>query len=162
MLALRYVALVALVVWVGGLIALGAIAAPAIFDVLGAQPIADGRLLAGAAFGEILRRFTLVSYGAGILLLGTLLVRAILGPRPRRFAWRAALATLMLATTAYAGIVVAARIRDIQREIRVAPSSLPENDPRRIEFGRLHGLSTSLQLVPLLGGLALISWELKE
>src|SRR5215471_18922272 len=162
MLALRYVALVALVVWVGGLIALGAIAAPAIFDVVGAQPIADGRLLAGATFGEILRRFTLVSYGAGILLLGTLVVRAILGPRPRRFAWRAALATVMLATTAYAGIVVAGRIRDIQREIHVAPSSLPENDPRRIEFGRLHGLSTSLQLVPLVGGLALMYWELKE
>jgi Domain of unknown function (DUF4149) len=161
MLALRYVALVALVVWIGGLMALGAIAAPAIFDVLGAQPIADGRLLAGAVFGEILRRFTLVSYGAGILLLGTLIVRAILGPRPRRFAWRAAVATLMLAATAYAGIVVAERIRGIQREIRVAPSSLPAGDPRRIEFGRLHGLSTSLQLVPLLGGFALMYWELK-
>jgi hypothetical protein len=68
----------------------------------------------------------------------------------------------MLATTAYAGIVVAGRIRDIQRAIHVAPSSLPENDPRRIEFGRLHGLSTSLQLVPLIGGLALMYWELKE
>ena len=102
-----------------------------------------------------------MSYAAGILLLGTLLVRAILGPRPRRFAWRAAVATLMLATTAYAGIVVAGQIRAIQRQIRVAPSSLPENDPRRIEFGRLHGLSTSLQLVPLLGGLALMYWELK-
>jgi len=161
MLALRYVALMALVVWVGGLIALGAIAAPAIFDVLGAQQIADGRLLAGATFGAILRRSTLVSYGAGILLLGTLIARAILGPRPRLFAWRAAAATVMLATTAYAVISVAGRIRDFQREIHVAPSSLPENDPRRIEFGLLHGLSTSLQLVPLLGGLALIYWELK-
>jgi hypothetical protein len=90
-----------------------------------------------------------------------LIVRAILGPRPRRFAWRAAVATLMLATTAYAGIVVAGRIREIQREIRVPPSSLPVDDPRRIEFGRLHGESTSLQLVPLIGGLALMYWELK-
>ena len=44
----------------------------------------------------------------------------------------------------------------------VAPSSLPGTDPRRIEFGRLHVLATSLQLLPLLGGLALIFWELKE
>ena len=161
MLALRYVALLALVVWIGGLIALGAIAAPAIFDVLGGQAVADGRLLAGATFGEILRRFALVSYGAGVLLLATLIIRAILGPRPRRFAWRAAVAILMLAATAYAGIAVAGRIRDIQRQIHVAPSSLPADDPRRIEFGRLHGLSTSLQLVPLLGGLALMYWELK-
>jgi hypothetical protein len=161
MLALRYVALLVLVVWVGGLVALGGIAAPATFAVLGAQQIADGRLLAGATFGEMLRRFTLVTCAAGIILLGTLVVRAILGPRPRRFAWRAAVATLMLATTAYAGIVVAGRIREVQRTMNVAPSSLPESDPRRIEFGRLHGLSTSLQLVPLLGGLALIYWELK-
>ncbi len=163
MLALRYVAVVALVVWVGGLLALGAVAAPALFDVLGSQAIAGGgRLLAGAVFGEILRRFTLVTYAAGIVLLGTLVVRAILGPRPRRFAWRAAAATIMLATSAYAGIVVAGEIRELQRTIGVAPSSLPEADPRRIAFGRLHGLSTFLQLVPLVGGLALIFWELRE
>jgi hypothetical protein len=162
MLVLRYTAVLALVVWVGGLIALGAIAAPTAFDVIGAQPIADGRLLAGATFGEMLRRFTLVSYGAGTLLLGSLVIRRILGPRPRRFGWRAGIAALMLAASAYAGIVVAGRIRDVQRAMGVAPSSLPETDPRRIEFGRLHGLSTSLQLVPLLGGLALLFWEIKE
>jgi len=43
-----------------------------------------------------------------------------------------------------------------------APSTLAQSDPRRIEFGRLHGTSVSLQLVPLLGGLALLFWELKD
>jgi hypothetical protein len=43
-----------------------------------------------------------------------------------------------------------------------APSSLPEGDPRRAEFGRLHGLATGLELVPLLAGLALVFWEIKE
>lgn len=162
MLALRYVALLTLVVWIGGLVALGGIAAPSIFDVLASRQIADGRLLAGAVFGEILRRFTLVSYAAGGVLLLTLLVRRILGPRPQRFAWRAGLVTLMLAATAYGGIVVASRIRALQHEIGAAPSTLPDGDPRRVEFGRLHGLSTALQLVPLLGGLALMFWEIKE
>ena len=161
MLALRYVALMALVVWVGGLLALGAIAAPSIFDVIGGTQAAGGRLLAGAVFGEILRRFALVSYAAGAVLLGTLIVRAILGPRPRRFAWRAGVALLMLAASAYAGVFVAGRIHRLQQEMGVAPSSLPETDARRVEFGRLHGLSTALQLVPLLGGLTLIYWELK-
>ena len=86
----------------------------------------------------------------------------MLGPAPRRFAWRAGLATLMLAATVYSGVVVAARIGQIQREIGVAPSSLPEGDPRRVEFGRLHGISTAVQLVPLLGGLMLMYWEIKE
>jgi hypothetical protein len=161
MLALRYAALLMLVIWVGGLLALGAVAAPAIFDVLAAQPD-KGRMLAGALFGEILRRFHLVSYVVGGLLLGTLVLRRVLGPAPRRFAWRAGLATLMLATTAYSGLGVAARIERLQRDIGVAPSSLPEGDVRRVEFGRLHGLSTALQLVPLLGGLMLIYWEIKE
>jgi hypothetical protein len=162
MLALRFLALLTLVIWIGGLLALGAIAAPSIFDVLAATQAADGRLLAGAVFGEILRRFHIVSYAAGALLLATLVLRKVLGPRPRRFAWRAGLATAMLAASAYSGLVVSGRIGALQREIGVAPSSLPEGDARRVEFGRLHGLSTALQLIPVLGGLVLIFWEMKE
>jgi hypothetical protein len=162
MLALRYAALLILVIWIGGLVALGAIAAPAIFDVLSAREAADGRLLAGAVFGEALRRFHLVTYTAGGLLLLTLLVRRVLGPRPKRFGWRLAIALLMLLATVTSGWFVSGRITRLQQTIAVAPSRLPADDPRRLEFGRLHGLSTSLQLVPLLGGLALIYWELKE
>jgi Domain of unknown function (DUF4149) len=145
MVLLRYVALLALVVWVGGLVALGAIAAPATFDVVALRHVSDGRLLAGAIFGEILRRFFLVSCAAGLVLLVSLTLRRILGPRPR-----------------HVGIRVAGRIRALQSTMTVAPSSLPETDPRRVEFARLHVISTTLQLVPLLGGLALIFWELKE
>jgi uncharacterized protein DUF4149 len=162
MLALRYVALLTLVIWVGGLLALGGIAAPSTFDILAARHVPDDRVLAGALFGEMLRRFEVVSSIAGAVLVLTLLTRRILGPRPHRFAWRAGIATLMLLASAYAGRVVAVRIAQLQHDIGAAPSSLPENDPRRVEFGRLHGLSTSLQLVPLLGGLFLIYWEVKE
>ena len=162
MLGLRYVALLTLVVWIGGLAVLGAIAAPVAFDITAARHVPDGRLLAGALFGEMLRRFTLVTYGAGILLLLTLFARRILGPRPHRWGIRTAIACLMLVASAYAGIVIASRINALQHQIGVAPSSLPEADPRRVEFGRLHGVSTALQLVPILGGLALIFWEIKE
>jgi hypothetical protein len=161
MVVLRFVALLTLVVWVGGLLALGTIVAPSIFDVLAARPD-GGRMLSGALFGEILRRFHLVTYAAGAVLLGTLILRRVLGPAPRRFAWRAGLATLMLAASAYSGMVVAGDIATLQRQIGAAPSSLPEGDVRRVRFGRLHGLSTALQLVPLLGGLMLMYWEIKE
>jgi len=162
MLVLRYAALLALVVWVGGLVALGGIAAPSIFDVVAERQIAAGRVLSGALFGEMLRRFTLVAYGCGAVVLLSLMARRILGPRPHRFAWRAGIGAFMLAVTAYGSIFVAGRIAQLQREAGVAPSSLPEGDPRRVEFGRLHGISTALQLVPLLGGLMLIFWEIKE
>jgi hypothetical protein len=161
MLALRYIALAALVVWIGGLLALGAIAAPVIFSVIDARHVADGRLLAGAIFGTILGRFELVEYASGAVLLAALGMRRVLGPRPRHFGLRLAIAVIMLASAGYAGLVVTGEIEAVQARMGgVAPSSLSENDPRRVEFGRLHGLSSGLQLIPLLGGLALMFFEL--
>jgi hypothetical protein len=162
MLLLRYLTLLALVVWVGGLVALGAIAAPATFDVMAARQVADGRMLAGAIFGEILRRFFWTTCGAAAVVLFSLTLRRILGPKPRHFGFRAGILILMAAAAVYAGVFVAGQIDTLQAAIGVAPSSLPAADPRRIEFGRLHVTSTALQLVPLLGGLALIFWEIKE
>jgi hypothetical protein len=163
MLALRYAALLALAVWIGGLLALGIIAAPAIFEVTAASGIAGPRTAAGAIVGEILRRFHLVAYGCGAVIVLSLLVRAILGPRPRRFAIRAGIALLMLGASLYSGLVVSSAIGRVQRDLGgVAVSSLPEADGRRIEFIRLHQHSTVLHFVPLVGGLLLMFWELKD
>jgi hypothetical protein len=161
MLALRYVSLLTLVVWVGGLIALGAVAAPSIFDVLTARQ-ADGRLVAGAVFGEALRRFHHISYACAAVLLLSLTARAILGPRPRHYAIRAGLVIVMLAAVLYVALYVAPRIERAPRELGVAPSALPESDPRRVAFARLHQTATALEAVPLVAGLLLLFWELKD
>jgi hypothetical protein len=162
MLTLRYAGVLALTLWVGGVLVLGAIGAPAIFDVLAARQIVDDRAIAGAIVGETLRRFHLLSYGCGLVLLGTLVVRGVLGPRPRKFAIRLGTAFVMLAATAYSGVIVSAQLRRAQETIGASPSSLPEGDPRRAAFGRLHATSTALQLVPVLGGLLLLFRELKD
>lgn len=162
MLALRFAALVALTLWVGGLIVLGAIAAPSIFDVTAARGIADDRVVAGAIFGEAFRRFHLLSYGCGCLLFVTLAARAVLGPRPVYLAARLTLVIVMLIAAGYSGLVLTGDIESLRAEIGVAPSSLSEDDPRRAAFGRLHALSTALQLIPVLGGLALMVFELKD
>ena len=164
MLALRFAALVAIAVWIGGLLALGAIAAPAIFDVVAARGIADARLVSGAIFGEILQRFHLVAYGCGAALLLSLIIRRILGPRPRPFAIRFGIATIMLAAALYAGFVLHQQIETLQHQIgvNVSASSLPQGDPRRVEFGRLHGRSALVQFVPIVGGLLLLFWELRD
>jgi uncharacterized membrane protein len=161
MLALRYAALLALAVWVGGLITLGAIAAPATFDVLGAAG-SEGRLRAATVFGEVLRRFHWLTYGCGAVVVTSLVARAVLGPRPRRFAVRISIAGLMLAASVWIGLVVAPQAAQVQQEIGGLPSSLPETDPRRALFVRLHRLTTTLELVPFVGGLALLFWELKD
>ena len=162
MLALRFAGLLALAVWLGGLLSLGGIAAPVAFEVAESQQVANGRALAGAIVGEALRRFHLVSYACGGMLLASLVARAILGPRPRRFGVRTGIAAVMLGTALYSGIVVTGRLERLRKEIGTAPSSLPEGDPRRAAFGRLHAQSTTLQLVPLIGTVLLLVAELKD
>jgi uncharacterized membrane protein len=162
MLVLRYVYVLALVVWLGGMLVLGAIVAPAVFGVLqSADPIA-GRELAGAAFGVIIARFHYVAYGAGFLLLVTLAAMAVLGPRPPAFAVRSSLIALMLAIALYSGFIVLANIDTIQREVGTLPSRLPASDARRIRFDELHQLSTRLMMINIVGTLALLYWEARE
>jgi len=130
--------------------------------VLATHHVSSDRVIAGAVFGEILRRFHLLSYLCGFVLLATLLTRGVLGPRPIWFAARVGTACLMVAATAYSGLVVSSKIARVQAQIGGSPSSLPESDPRRAAFGRLHATSTGLQLVPILGGLLLLFRELKD
>ncbi len=164
MVVLRFATVLAIAAWIGGLVALGAIAAPAIFEVVSLRQIPDARMVSGAIFGEILRRFHLVSYACGGLILLSLAARAVLGPRPRRFAARFGLAALMLAATLYSGLIISGSIERVQHAIGVgvAPSSLPVGDPRRTEFGRLHAQSSMIQLVPLIGGVILMLFELGD
>ena len=159
---MRFAGLLAAAVWFGGLLTLGAIAAPAVFDTMTAQHVADPRGVSGAVVGEILGRFHLVSYGCAFLALASLVARAVLGPRPRRFAARVGLIAAMLAASLYSGIVLRGQIDHVRQEIGASPSTLPAGDDRRVRFGRLHALATTVQIVPLVGSLLLLAFELKD
>jgi hypothetical protein len=74
---------------------------------------------------------------------------------------RAGLAGLMLAAAGYSGFVVSPRIDRLQRT-GAAPSTLPAGDARRVEFGRLHRQSVGVQMVPLLGGMLLLFFEMTD
>jgi hypothetical protein len=150
----------ALVVWIGGLAALGAFAAPAVFDLLG--PHAEGRALAGTIFGETLRRFHTATYLCGAVLVISLGARRILGPRPRRCAIRLGVAMVMIGAAVWSGIVLSPQIEQSRQRAGGSPSTLSEEDPRRVDFDRLHALSRSLHIVPVLGGLVLLFFELKD
>jgi len=162
MLALRYLYVLALVVWLGGMVVLGALVAPTTFQILQAAAPIEGRMLAGEVFGAILARFHYVAYVAGGLLLVTLTAMAVLGPRPRAYAVRSALIAAMLAVALYSGFVVLSRVDAIQREAGGLTSRLPADDARRVEFDRLHELSTRLMLLNMAGALVLLYWETRE
>ena len=162
MFALRYAAIVAIALWAGGMLILGAVAAPSIFDTLVIRGVADARVVGGAIFGEVLRRFHLVTYGCAAVLFLSLVLRAVLGPRPAYFGIRFAFFTLMVTATLYSGLVLSHQIDRARAAAGGAPSALPADDPRRTEFDRLHRLSTMVQLIPVAGGLALLFWEARD
>jgi uncharacterized membrane protein len=162
MLALRYVYVLALVVWLGGMVVLGAVVAPTTFQVLQASEPVAGRALAGELFGVTLARFHYVAYGAGLILLFSLVAMAVLGPRPPHFLIRSIIVTAMLAVALYSGIVVLGGIEQIQQEVGTLPSRLPASDSRRLQFDALHQLSTRLMMVNMVAALVLLYWEARE
>ena len=68
----------------------------------------------------------------------------------------------MLLLTFYSGMLVTPRIDQLQAEVSGPMSALGADDPRKVEFDRLHDLSTTLVMVTLVGGLLLIGWETRE
>jgi hypothetical protein len=83
MLAIRYVTLAALVVWLGGLVTLGLLVAPSTED---------------------LRRFQPVGYACGAIIFVCLLVLKFVGPPPRDFFPRIGLVAAMLLVALYSGM----------------------------------------------------------
>ena len=160
--ALRYVSLVSLAFWVGGLAALGVVAAPVLFDVLQAHDPETGRTLAGMAFGAVLESFDRMALIPGAIVALTLAWRGSRPVRPRGLVWRAAALAVMLALTVVTGAVIGPRIDALRIGTPTPIADLPDGNPVKAEFGRLHGLSGGLMIVVIAGGLALMWTELND
>jgi hypothetical protein len=152
---LRFVAVLALAVWVGGLVTLGALTAPVLFTVLESQDALGGREMAGLLFGSVFREFQFLGWAMGGVLLTSLGLRAALGPRPQRMAIRMWTSVAMLAMSAVTTYVI---IPGTPGPI----AALAAADPVRVEFGRLHGISNVLALITVVGGIGLIWVELRD
>jgi hypothetical protein len=83
MLAIRYVTLAALVVWLGGMVTLMLFTAPS---------------------PEDLRRFQSVGYACGAIIFVCLFVIKFVGPPPHDFFRRAGLVAVMIAVAIYGGM----------------------------------------------------------
>jgi hypothetical protein len=68
----------------------------------------------------------------------------------------------MLAATVVSGVIVDPAIARRREAMGVPVGSLAPSDPRRVEFGRLHAISTALLGIGVVGGLILCYWETRE
>ena len=124
--------------WLGGGAALMFIAAPAAFSA------APDRTTAANVVGTILGRWHYLALAAPVLLLAIDFRRGL--PSTARVVILAA--TIFLAV---GQVAVDSRIRSIRAASPVAISELPKSDPTRRTFGMLHGVSTLLMLLQVVG-----------
>jgi hypothetical protein len=162
MAVLRYLYVVALVLWVGGLVVAGALVAPSVFGVLEAWNASQGRVLAGRVFGEVLLRLTWLSYAMGGIMFIALTLHRLLGARPVRYGVRVTIMAVMLVLMMVTGFWLIPEVDAIQAAVNGPVAELPDTDPRRVEFNRLHGLSNVLFSITAIGGLVLCWWETRE
>ena len=159
---LRYLYVLALVLWLGGMAIAGLVVAPTTFGVLEAWDPSAGRVLAGQVFGAVLQRIHLIGYVAAVVMFVVLTILRMLGPRPMHYGFRVGLLGVMLAFMLYSGWVLTPRIDQLRAEVSGPINQLPPLDPRRVEFDRLHRLSTTLVTATMVGGLVLLAWETRE
>jgi len=156
---LRFVSVVILAIWIGGLLVLGAVVAPTLFAALQAHDPGGGRALAADVFGVIFGKFLTASWLLGGFMIVSLAVRAALGPRPRLTGIRVLTVAAMLAISIGTSVILAPRIDRLRRETPGAIATLTDADPRKIEFNRLHAVSNGLILITLIAGLGLLWFE---
>ena len=159
---LRYLYILALVIWLGGIVVAGAIVAPSIFSVLQEWHPIEGRMLAGRVFGEVLQRLHWLAYAMGLVMFVTLTLHRLLGARPEKYGIRASILILMLLVTAYSGFVVTPRIAALQGEVNGPIAALVDGDARKVEFDSLHRLANILLATSAIGGFVLLWWEASE
>lgn len=142
---LRYLMLLALAVWLGGIVFFGAVMAPALFQIL------PKRELAGAVVTRTLSGLHWIGIFAAVIFLvcSALYSRSAGAP----FGWRNWLVAGMLALTLASQFGVSRRMQRLRADM-VEIDSVAANDPRRVEFNRLHRVSTGLEQAVLVMGLA--------
>ncbi len=151
---LRFAHLLALVIWVGGVIFFSFVTAPSLF---GALP----RELAGRATAAIFPRYYLLgTICGGVAILTAIGMGLRAGPAEAGSLRRAVLAELVLLVamtglTLYAGQVLLPQASAARLEL-AAPEGTPAHDAANARFGRLHRRSVLINGAVLLLGLGTV------
>jgi hypothetical protein len=146
------VAVMSLAIWVGGLVALGACAAPIVFHVVPAP-------LSGDAMGAVFQRFDGIAIACGVVVLACEAMRIRFDPtsadsRTSRLAvrTRTALAILAAAAAIYGGVEISPRIVALH-----AGGAVRGLGADGTELERLHRWAESVAKIEVTAGLVLLA-----
>lgn len=155
---LRFLMLLCLVVWLGGLIFLAFVVAPTAFS----PGLLPTRHMAGSIVGRSLDVLHWMGIVCAIVFLITSMShnRVTLG-RARPRAAKHVLVTLMLLLTVISQFAITPKMYAI-REQAVEIDRLPLDSPMRVEFNRLHVWSEKFEEGILLLGLAAVFFTARE
>jgi hypothetical protein len=139
--------LVAITLWVGGMWAIGYVAAPVLFSSLG------DRQLAGLVAGKLFALIGWIGLGAAAWLLLFLVVRWGGAVFKRAVFWLVVLMALMVAASQFGIQPLMAQLKADALPREVMESVL------RDRFATWHGVSSILYLVQSLLGVWLVAWS---
>lgn len=147
---LRYLMLLSLVIWIGGLIFFAFVLAPTAFQVL---PTTH---LAGNVVGRALSKLHYMAIACAIVfLLSSLIYNWLNEGEMHIFAARHVLVAIMLALTCWSQFSIIPRMDTLRAQAGDFGAIAP-NDPLRVRFDSLHAWSTRVESVVLLVGLVVI------
>src|ERR1700686_1503225 len=146
---LRFLMLLSLVVWLGGLIFFAFVEAPTVFS----PGLLPTRQLAGAIVGRSLGLLHYMAIASGIIfLISSMIYSRVVTGNPRPMAARHLLVVLMLLLTLISQFAISPKMHAIRAEVGVIDDVPPDN-PQRREFDRLHVWSEKFEEAVLLLGL---------
>jgi hypothetical protein len=132
--------------WLGAAVLLAAVVAPAAFAVL------PSRALAGALVGRVLP----VVFLSGCVGGAVTAALELTGPTLAGALSRVAAAIAWIAACAIAQFVISARIERLRVAAGGSIDALAQDNPLRVAFGRLHGVSVGLLGLAILAALTVL------
>ena len=147
---LRFLMLLSLVVWIGGLVFFAFVLAPTAFQVL------PNTHLAGNVVGRALGKLHWLAIFSGIVfLISSLLYSRVTQGSAHVFAARHVLIILMLALTLFSQYWIISRMDTLRAKVSDF-AAVPLNDPARMQFDTLHAWSTRVEGAVLVLGLVAV------
>lgn len=148
----RFLMLLSLVIWVGGLIFFAFVMAPTVFH----PGILPTRQLAGNVVNRSLGIMHWMAISCGVVFAVTSMIDSrVVNGTAQPFALRNLIVYAMLILTLVGMFGIASRMLVLRQQMGII-DDVPHDNPLRVEFNRLHDWSTRIESTVLVLGLGLL------